>query len=244
MMQNILKTFLNNTIVILPQTIFYESSESGEKLIQKDIKLFSSVKNLTICAREKNSFLLLQNRFNNINSILIPDMVCYFEPLRYQRKRDGVLFCRRNDKEKIILEVEFKELLETINSCNIQNIQYTDTVICQDILPQDRENVVFNKINEFSQYELIITDRLHGMVLAALANTPCIALGNCNYKISGVYEWIKNNQFIKFADSIEIADKFILEILNDKSKYKYDNVSLKAYFNTLSDLIKQEMCGE
>lgn len=59
------------------------------------------------------------------------------------------------------------------------------------IREQERMQVVTDKLNEFASHQCVITDRLHGMVLAAITDTPCIALGCNNYKIQGVYEWIK-----------------------------------------------------
>lgn len=42
-----------------------------------------------------------------------------------------------------------------------------------------------NKYIKFRECELVITDRIHGMIFAAITGTPCIALSN--YKIKGTY---------------------------------------------------------
>jgi len=49
-------------------------------------------------------------------------------------------------------------------------------------------------LNDFSSSKLVVTDRLHGMVFAALAGTPCVVMGNCNYKVKGIYNWIENKE--------------------------------------------------
>lgn len=47
----------------------------------------------------------------------------------------------------------------------------------------NRKRNLRKKLLEFSDSEAVITDRLHGMVFAAIMNTPCMVLTNCNYKI-------------------------------------------------------------
>lgn len=54
------------------------------------------------------------------------------------------------------------------------------------------------KINELGSGCLVLTDRLHGMVLTALSNTNCIVFSNYNYKVKGVYNWIKDYPGIYF----------------------------------------------
>ena len=58
---------------------------------------------------------------------------------------------------------------------------------------------VIDKLQEFSTARLVITDRLHGMVFAAITGTACIAFRNYNYKIEGTYEWIEYLQYIQFS---------------------------------------------
>ena len=55
---------------------------------------------------------------------------------------------------------------------------FTDTFIEDIYAPDDkkRKQIIQEKLVEFSQAQLIITDRLHGMILAYLSKTPCIVL--------------------------------------------------------------------
>ena len=52
---------------------------------------------------------------------------------------------------------------------------------------------------DFSMRSLI-TDRIHGMLFAAVTGTPCIALDNVSKKVSGAYEWIQYLDYIQFKD--------------------------------------------
>ena len=86
-----------------------------------------------------------------------------------------------------------------------------------------------NKYIKFRECELVITDRIHGMIFAAITGTPCIALSNYNYKVKGTYEWIKNLGYIKFTDDINEIPTLIQELKNIK-KIKYDNsFAVKKY---------------
>ena len=81
-----------------------------------------------------------------------------------------------------------------------------------------RKQFIDKKIREFSEYSLVITDRLHAMVFSALGHTPCIAFDNSSKKVSGVYEWIKDNQFVICVEQKE------LEISHIKALMDFDNI--------------------
>ena len=57
-----------------------------------------------------------------------------------------------------------------------------------------------DKIREFSAGRLLITDRLHGMIIAALAGIPCLAFDNATHKVRGVFEWLRGLGNIMIAD--------------------------------------------
>ena len=58
------------------------------------------------------------------------------------------------------------------------------------------------KLREFAASELVITDRLHGMIFAAVTETPCIVLNSRSHKIRGCYEWLKKLGYIRFLNDI------------------------------------------
>ena len=45
------------------------------------------------------------------------------------------------------------------------------------------EEKIEEMLKKYRKCQLVITDRLHGMIFAAITSTPCIALGNYNHKI-------------------------------------------------------------
>lgn len=43
-----------------------------------------------------------------------------------------------------------------------------------------RKEALSDLFDQFRSLQLIVTDRLHGMIFAAITSTPCIVFGNFN----------------------------------------------------------------
>ena len=238
MLNNIISTFCNNDIIIFPQTVYFENNDN----IRTQKEIFEKAKKLIICCREKYSFEFCKKHFN-VNTILCPDMVTY---LSYNKnvyhKKDIVIFCKRSDKENVIDESEFIKIVDLVKNTLGLSPVYSDTVVDYDIDLDQRNELVLEKIKEFGESKLVITDRLHGMVLSALANTPCIAMSNINWKVKGIYEWIANNNYIKYCDNISDFNKKLQEILEFlNTDNTFDNTNLNNYFNELADIIERRI---
>ncbi|MGG7058128.1 polysaccharide pyruvyl transferase family protein [Clostridium tertium] len=242
MIKEVIKTFSENYIIILPQTIYYDSIG---KEIEEFNTLMSKCNNITLCAREKISYEFVLKHLPNSNPRLIPDMVTYLDSekinLSFTTKRNGVMLCLRNDIEKNINDSMYNTIISSLlKHFNKEDIMHTDTFINETIYPYRREKVVKQKILEFSRAKIIITDRLHGMVLAALANTPCIVLSNCNHKVKGVYDWISNNKYIRYIENTNDFEKHIIELLETKDN-NYSNEFAIEKFETLDKLINKQL---
>lgn len=235
MLKKVLLNFKDNNIVILPQTIFY--AEENVDIINKDRNLFNSCKNLTFCLRERYSYeFALKYGFHNVE--LMPDMVTYLKKdmlrIRNSSKKSYILLCLRDDCEKVTTDYMLKEILNLI--CKYK-YKYTDTFVKKTIYPFNRKVNIEKKISEFTKAKLVITDRLHGMVFAAIAGTPCVVMPNCNYKIKGVYEWIANNENIIFVENIHGVNQILKKLLT-KHPLEYDNSQVMPYFQKLKKIIR------
>lgn len=234
----------NNKIVILPQTLFFSTSVSQCEWFEAMKTIYRSHKNLKICFRDRSSYeLALKNELLEMNQIFyLPDMVLYVDTLDYMKKnREGILFCFRSDKEKCI-ENNVIKILETELATKYR-IDKTDTVLKKKIFiriyESGREEELRKKWDYFAEHKLILTDRLHGMIFAAITGTPCIAFDNCSRKVSGVYEWIKNIGYIWIVDSqkevVQIAEK----VCQSKDNLKYSKKELEQKFDILADIIRE-----
>lgn len=200
MIRKVLEQFPSNNIIVLPQTLYF--TEEDRKIIDIYRELVDNCSNIKICVREKYSYeFALQNGINNV--LLVPDMVTYITKddlgitTPITRIKNKIIFCLRSDKEKNVSDQSIEKIKKYLKN---KNIYYIDTFENRTVYPVNRKRNLRKKLLEFSDSEAVITDRLHGMVFAAIMNTPCMVLTNCNYKIKGVYEWISNNSFIHFVD--------------------------------------------
>ncbi|MNE93367.1 putative pyruvyl transferase EpsI [compost metagenome] len=82
----------------------------------------------------------------------------------------------------------------------------------------------------------MITDRLHGMIFAAITSTPCIALGNYNYKVVGSYEWIKHLGYIKFTNDINQIPELIEELSRIPAP-RYNNDFSAEHYNQIVEAL-------
>ena len=67
---------------------------------------------------------------------------------------------------------------------------------------------------QMAESELVITDRLHGMIFALLTGTPCVTILSRSPKVEGVYtEWLKDNKMIKLIHSLDEFSQAVEEVL-------------------------------
>ena len=76
------------------------------------------------------------------------------------------------------------------------------------------------------------------MIFALLSNTPCLVFENKSYKVRGVYNWIKDVNYIKLCNSEKMEEQ-IAELLNEKDT-QYDNRKLLKNYEELIKLIKRK----
>lgn len=238
----VLETYYNKKIVILPQTVYFEPGNHGYKELKKMNKLLKKCKDITFFVRDKSSydFVIKKTPLTFKNCFLVPDFVTYLEyPAKYSDRHNEVLFCMRSDKEKSN-DVDFSSIKKQLDEMNYTYSQ-TDTVLNRDYLsPWERESSVDDKVKEFSSARLVITDRLHGMLLATISSTPCIALNNVSGKVKGQYEWLKNIPYIHFIEPDELDFQYVQNMLNLDSA-SYSNEQFKEYYTQIYDIINSKI---
>lgn len=234
MVRQVLKNFSNNKTIIFPSTIYYKNDEEGQKELNIDKKIYEAHKNLVICAREEITYKWIKKTYPNIKSLLIPDIVLYLKASDKKNKREKIaLLCLRKDVEKSINDENVANIDKIVSKC--YKIKYTDTVVKKRITEKNREEELKEKLEEFSNAEFIITDRLHGMIFAAITETPCIAIGNYNYKVKGVYEWIKKLGYVKFIENIDLLEENIKEVLREEKRIY--SIEIKEKYSELKNVI-------
>lgn len=237
MLRGVIKNYPNNKIVILPQTITFEDTEWGNQVKQESIEIYNAHKDLIICAREMTSYEMGKQLFPNARVLSVPDMVLgYRTEISHCKERRGVITCLRCDCEKALSESDNEQIFSILKVHFGNEIEHTDTVIDKIIDREERNEVVGHKLEQFASAKLIVTDRLHGMVFAMLAGTPCIALGNTNGKVKGIYQWIRECQYVKYVEKIDDIAQIVPQILEKKNCY-YSNLDILEKYTELKKII-------
>lgn len=242
--RKILSLFPDNPTIILPQTVTFSEDVYGLK--QKEITkaIYKNSKNLKIFVRDQKSVAVANELAGKENVHLVPDMVVGYAPefvLPNSESKSGCLLCLRQDKEKVLDSANTQLIERTLNELFPNRaINYTDTVITEPITKDNRYNAVYNKIKEFSEAEIIVTDRLHGMLFSALAGTPCLVLNNENKKVEGVYQWIKDLPYIQFIDDLSELETALTK-LKDVSATNYVRSQYRPKYDSLINEIQDKL---
>ncbi len=236
--RDIIKRFPWNTIISFPQTIYYDNSQKSQQEFEKSKQIYASNPKLILTAREQKSYEIMKAAYGHTNRVLlVPDIVLYMQR-REGEEREGVLTCLRNDVERNLEQVQHEEIDYILQKFFTQ-ITKSDTVVPLDyVSEQMRDDIVDNKLKEFQGSELVVTDRLHGMVFAYLTNTPCVVFNNYNHKVSGLHRWIQSSNLI-----VLIGDVNELEEAINRVKGKQDDTSLQfSEYDKFREIIQE--CGE
>lgn len=197
--RQIIHDYPDNQIIILPQTLYFESSSEGERQKNLSAQIYNSHHCLTMCLRDRSSYDLANIIFKKeIKKLYTPDIALILDNKKCSSHRNGILTCFREDKEKVIGSDISKEILkyclkagETLNRMSM---------VSERVLYYNQQmKAVEDRLSMVKKSRVVITDRLHCMIMCAITGTPCIVFDNLSKKISGVYDWVKNNQYIVLA---------------------------------------------
>lgn len=239
--QFFIKHFPENTIVSFPQTIDFSDTKKGNHLLKVAQKTYANHKKLILMAREEKSFSLYKELFPSVQVWLYPDIVLYLNESQPKSKRTGITMTLRTDAEKNIAAKDQEEMVELVKD-KFNDVEFYDTDIKQNNLSLETRNIELNKIwQKFRESEVVVTDRLHGMIFCAITETPCVAINNSNKKVSRVYnKWLRDYSFIHmleyFDTNIIIKE---INILKNKQETKYDSNLVTDKFEELKHQLRK-----
>ena len=190
-------------------------------------------------AREQISYELMGKLYPDTCLMLTPDVVLSATKETFgveSGDRNGVLLCMRNDAERSMTD-EDRATVESILYERGLPYKKTDMHSEAAVTKENRSNRVREKMQEFASTKLVITDRLHGMVFAAITGTPCIVFSNYNHKVRGTYEWIKYLPYIHYAETVTDVEWYLPELLAMEN-CQYDNAPLMPYFEELAQVVR------
>lgn len=222
-------------ILIFPSTIYYEDTDFGRKEFEKSKKIYNSHKSLTLYARENISYEIMKQAYNNVK--LVPDMVFSLNKCEKSVSREGAVLCIRSDLERTLTEEEEFFIYKQTHQLFGDKITKTDMCVGHDISAENRNYELNEKFEQFRNAKLVITDRLHCMIFCVISGTPCIVINSKSPKVKGCYDWVKDFEYIKFADNLsDITDLY--NSIPEKD-FIYDNSKFVPLYETLKEDIRK-----
>ncbi len=224
----VIRKFKDKKIIIFPQTVFFKDTTNFSDFpITKAI--FDSHPNLTVVAREAESFSLMKKYFPNNKVLLTPDIVLSMDCTKNTKRKNKILFLFRNDSEKKIKNDEllaFRNKIHKPYKVTMSDLNLNRNIGCM------RNIYLKSKIKKIRKAKLVVTDRLHGMILSAITNTPCIVVSNYNHKIKSTYDtWLKKLPYICFTEKLTEVD--LEKMLNVCGDWKALNGDFRPLKNEL-----------
>lgn len=252
LLEDVISRFPDNKIILAPQTVFYK--KNTEIVSYARFKnILDSHKDVSVIAREQNTFQFLETEFElkpGKNLFKLPDFVLTLQ-LKYNDKiRQGIGYCLRTDSEKVISDKEWETLKQSLRQENCKEYSICMAKDHMEIPVWLREYFLNKKFREFSERNLIITDRLHGMIFAAITGTPCVAMDNISHKISGVYHDIEKLSYVKIAEKVEDVEKLAAKVtaisyeVRKQQLNLLQNNILKEYMRIFHSLLLDERVEE
>lgn len=206
----VIKKIRNNIIVSMPTTLTYSNEK---KELNKSERIINSNKNFINLCREKYSYDFSEYHFPHCKNILCPDIAYYLDDIgsEYTQDRTMLCVCLRNDIEKV-QTIDREKIIKKLFDMS-ESIIISDTQLYRSIPNSIKNEEMKSIINKFRSYQLVVTDRLHGMILSYITRTPCIVFPSVDKKIVGSYEWINNSNYIRFCNQYD--EKLLLELCNE-----------------------------
>lgn len=197
--------FSANQIVVFPQSVYFGTTPASNNLLAKSQEILQRANRVCLFARDFHSFELLNRYYPFCKTFVTPDTVLSYKPrLEPKTNREGILLCLRNDKEKNPamdrIRSDLTQILQRIND----KIIYQDTSIDFNLQRlAERDKKLYELWRVFAGAKLVITDRLHGMIFAAITETPCIVFDNLDGKVGEQYKWIQDLPYVTFIKNGE-----------------------------------------
>ena len=244
--QLVIQRFPENPIVCFPQSLDWDGSRESDADLERIASVYSKHRNLTVFARESVSYEKLRTLFSTSTHVKVsysPDIVLSLKSddinVHAPTERGRVLLCLRNDKERLVSDGERAAIEAAVTNCGEQ-YAWTDTHVDKSCMDEaDSLHLLTAKLREFTSSKLVITDRLHGMILSVIAGTQCIVLPNTNHKIRQTYtDWLldcPNVEFIEPADSSRF-EKMLRISLQDSNSGLNTILPINAFSEIIESL--------
>ncbi|WP_051411183.1 polysaccharide pyruvyl transferase family protein [Acetivibrio clariflavus] len=235
------KVFINNRILIMPQTVRFLTEHHAKQTG----KIYNKHPKLLFLARDRVSFEMAKKFFDKTKVHLYPDIVTtLIGSKHFNKERNGVLLCVRNDGEKFYESDAIQKLQKQFQKRGI-TCDLSDTnsdLVFEELLPIFEEKLE-QILEKFASYKVVITDRYHGTIFSMISNTPVIVIATKDHKVKTGTEWFKGiydgayYNAGNLDEALFLAEKILSEniVLNNAEYFKTN------YYNKLKLLFDSEV---
>ncbi len=234
LLRDIVKSNPKSRIILFPNTVYYENSDSGLAEFEESKRVYNHHKYLKIYAREKTSYHLMKKAYNSVS--VAPDMVFLMNKSVMEIDRKGCILCLRNDRERTRSDKGDDIINSFVKNLFGDSINMLDMVVPYSVSAENREKELEKQFNSFKNVKLVVTDRLHGMIFSVITGTPCIVIDSKSPKIRGCYEWVKDLPYVKFCEDIREIELVYRSI--PVCHWEYNTINLlHNYDDLIHDII-------
>lgn len=237
MHQMVISDFPDNQMVMMPQTIYFKSSDREKQTSL----IYNNHKHLLFLARDTVSYEKAKLMFPDVEVHKFPDIVTtLIGKYNFQNDRKGILFCIRNDSEKLYSDADIAKLKRNLlRFCEPQ--EQLDTTIREEyyVILEDLQKYIESFIEKFSHFKVIVTDRYHGTIFSLIANTPVVVIKTIDHKVKTGVDWFKGiyDSQVYYADSLEEAEQVVARILMDYVTERNKSYFMEKYYLKLRPMI-------
>lgn len=231
--REVILRFPDNRIVLFPQTMYFTKDAKGEEEAQKTAGIYKAHRDLWLTARDERSCRDMERLFSR-KIRLLPDVVLTLKSEKQENKK-GALLVLRNDVEGV-LQAEHRTMLRQILQPLYGAVEETDTEVEVDGDLSCLEGKLRDKMEQIGSAALVVTDRLHGMIFAALMQTPCLVLRNYNHKVEETYKWIQDLDYVEYVPDVNNLQEALCRLQKEDCRYCADKVE-KEYDAFMKEII-------
>ena len=213
-----------------PQSIHFVSDEFENQICEA----LAMLKNRRVSVRDKESQVRLSK--NGIDAKLLPDSSIFLTPSDFALPDSkvipgSVVYLVRQDGEALYEfagSVDAKWLSDGILlrvTSKLRKLgRYADSIAnLLNPTPRRWEKIARKRLERgrkiLGNAEIVVTDRLHGMILALLAGKKVVALDNSNFKLSRYSQiWLDSEPNLLFVRSLDDVESIITQLLQVKNQ--------------------------
>jgi exopolysaccharide biosynthesis predicted pyruvyltransferase EpsI len=205
------RAFPDHRIVVFPHTVFFQDPANRERSAEE----YRRHRGLTLMARDLTSFDTLREMVPDGHVIPVPDVVLGLRgafPVGAGERRGGGLGIFRSDEE---VNQGGQGLVDgVLPDLPRFDLMFPETESCTEM---EQPEFVARVFGHIAAHDFVVTDRMHGMIFAAILGVPCVGLAGKPeigyHKNRATYEsWLRRVPYVAFLDNDEIEARLLATV--------------------------------